>query len=366
MQQSIYKSVITLSMLFMACSASANDFIIKDLTNSAIENSSFPFFSSEIYPQSASNINTFLQYEMLDKVYEESDFSKVSTSPFKNTEYHRRNFYFYDYKIKENTNYIEVSISGDGCGAYCEEFTRNFVFDTYTGQPITIIDFLSPQGRIQLEQKIRDKNIERIEPYIKKEPDVSFEEEHDMYIMYKYCHDDMLDEDSYANRINQNTSFELLDSGLVIKHGRCSNHALRALDEIGTFVNNFSFDELKPYLSQAGEKYLSNQPYQLPEIKTEFKIRYGKIDNKYPITVIHTDRSGWVYWYDKYKAPIDLYEGSRTGTGNNTLVLKESYYDEGKGKTVYTARWNITENKGVYSGTFTRLSDLKEMVVSFQ
>lgn len=345
--------------------ASANNFNMKNLKNPAFSYSDFPFIYSDKYPQSAANINIFLQYSFFNRPLKEKDFSNKSLSPFRNTESHSRIYEFYEPGIKENKNYIEVSISGDGCGAYCEGFSNTFVFDAYSGQLITLIDLLSPNGIMQLENKIRSVNLKRIEPYIQDIPKEDDPEEvSEEYSMYKYCYDNMKDDKEYYNKVDEGTSFSLSNDMLTIVHERCSNHALRALDEIGDFVSKFSFKELQPYLSAEGKKYLSNQKYKLSSIKTHYKVFHGKIDNKYPITILHSHNGRWVYWYDRYNLPIELHKSH--GVTKDNLFFKEAYYDDANNDWEYTAEWQIKKINKMFTGTFTRISDGKKMKVTFK
>lgn len=352
-------------MISIPVIASANDFKMKNVKNPEFSYSNFPFISSEKYPQSASNINTYLQYHFFERPLKEDDFSNTSLSPFRHTESHRRVYSLYEPVIYESTNYVEVSIQGEACGAYCEGFNETFLFDAYSGQLITLIDLLSSNGVNQLEDKIRASNLKIIEPYIKNEPAESDHEyAHEEYSIYKDCYDRFKGDRKYYNKVDEETSFSLSNDLLVIEHGRCSNHASRALDEIGKFVNKFSVKELQPYLSTEGKQYLSDHQYQLSAIKTPYKVLHGKIANKYPITLLKPKYGGWVYWYDKYESPIELRE-VRSETKND-LFFREAYYDDVKDKWVYTAEWQIREKNKVFTGTFTRSSDGKEMEVSFK
>lgn len=343
----------------------ANTFEVRNLKNDAFIDSNFPFFSSKEYPESALKINAFLQYSNFERVLNESDFASATLSPFKG-DASERDSYFYGFDAVEKQNYIVVTIDGEGCGAYCEGYTQQYVFDIYTGQPITLVDFFSAAALTSLEQKIKEINKKRIEPFIKEKPKDSWGEGVKLqYSMYKYCYESRFVEDTYHifNKLDQERKFKIENGNIVITFGRCSNHQSRGVDEIGQFINKFSFKELEAYLTDDAKLYLSDQPHKLPKIKTSYKVYHGHIANKYPITLFKDQYGSWVYWYDKYKTPISLTE-SKTSSNKKAkgLVLQKGWSYANK----YTSEFRIQENDGVFKGVFVRLKDGSEMSVIFK
>lgn len=362
------KSIIPITLLsglvlLLPSLASANEFTVKNVKNPHFSESDFPFFVSEKYPESASRINIFLQYYYFDKTLQEEDFASKSSSPFRTTDSYRRVFSFYEPIVTEKKNYIEVTISGDACGAYCEWGENTFLFDKYSGRPITLVDLLSPEGTKSLEIRLRSDNLNRVKKYIINKPDDNSDE----YIMGEYY----LYNDCYQNRfrdnydkIDEDTNFHLSDNLLTITFGRCSNHASRALDEIGKFENTLSYEELKPYLSNDGIQYLSNQTHSLSNIQTPYRVFRGKIADKYPITVVNIKHGGWSYWYDKYQTPIELHKVDCVDA--TAQCFKEGRYDNMMQKWVYTAEWKMNQYNDSILGSFIRISDGKRMSISIK
>jgi len=349
-------------MLLMPTMVSANDFKMKDIQHPDFNQSHFPFISSEKYPQSAANINAFMQYDFFEKIFKEKEFLNKSLSPFRMTDDYRRVHSIYSIEMTEQTNYLEVEISGDSCGAYCERFNNTYVFDIYSGQLITLIDLLSLDGIKQLKEEVLAKNRKRIEPYLENPPVDDSPEFYDgVYYLYKYCYDEL---EEFHSSVDEDTSFSLKDEAITIIHGRCSNHAARAIDEVGQLVNVFTFKELQPYFSAEGKQYLSDQHYQLPSIKTPYKVLHGKIAHKYPITILKPKHGSWVYWYDKYRSPLELRESTDKATGE--LLFKETHFDDDASEWIDTALWRVKKANDAFSGTFTRLSDGKKMSVVFK
>lgn len=351
-------------VFFMSFMASAHDFTMKNVTHPLFSYSNFPILSSDKYSQSASNINTYLQYEFFERPFREEDFSNAALNPFREKDDNHRLFYIYDIAMQQATNYVTVSINGESCGAYCENFNNHYMFDVYSGRVITLIDVLSPQGVKALGSKIRAENLKRIEPYIQtKPPEGADDYVQGEFFLYKECYESLVSNPNY-HAVNQKTSFQFSHEGLKVTNGRCSNHASRALDEIGDFITSFTMKSLQPYLSEEGQRYLSNTVYRLPYIKTPHKVMHGKIANKYAITLVKPKYGYWVYWYDKYGLPIELHE--KTKNEGEELTFKEGVYSDAENKWVYTAEWKIKKQHDAFSGEFIRLSDGKAMTVYFK
>ena len=356
------KILILCVILSIPTMVSANNFKMKDVQNPAFNASHFPFISSAKYPQSAANMNIFLQYEFFEKTFKEKDFSNKLLSPFRTTDDYRNGYSIYSIDMNEKRNYVEVSFSSDFCGAYCEGLDKTFVFDIYSGQLVTLIDLFSAEGMKGLQKQIIAKNKQRIEPYLKNPPTENDPEHYDgVYFLYKICNEEIA---KYHSNINENTSFYIADGAIRITHSRCSNHASRAIDEIGQFVNKFTFKELEPYFSTAGKQYLSDHQYQLSSFKTSSKVFHGKVANKYPITIVSLHGGYSAYWYDKYRTPIELRKEIDKTTGD--LFIKEVYFDNEVDKWVENAHWRVKKGDNGFSGTYTRLSDGKEMSIYYK
>ena len=364
------KFIISIS-IFISSLVFANDFVIKNVKNEAFKQSDFPFFSSKKHPQSATNINELIQYDFFKHVHKESDFSNKTLSPFRGKTGERK-AYIFGFDVNKNENYITLSISADGCGAYCEEFTKTYIFDVYTGRVVSLIDLLSPTGAKHLAQTMREANKSKIAPYIKVEPLESKSDDvneramreylEGQYYMYLDCYQNLLNDKDYA-KVDADTAFSIGSNSIRITQGRCSNHAERAFDEIGSFNNKFTFKELESYLNSDAKGYLSNKAHKLSDIKTPYQIYHGKIANKYPITILRQQYGGWVYWYDKYKTPIDLH--SLEMGQKNAYTLQEGHHD-GDHSWIYTSELRLKENNNVFKGVFVNLKNGKKMAVEFQ
>ncbi|MDA0147536.1 hypothetical protein [Vibrio sp. LaRot3] len=332
--------------------ASANTFTIQDLKHPEIDNSHFPYVISDAYPHSAETINTYLQYRYFETPLKREVFASKSTNPLRFDDEYRSVYSLYEHKVEQFTNYIQITIQGDSCGAYCEYFSNSTLFDNYSGQPVTLIDLLSKDGLRQLEKRIQTLNIERIKPYIANEPS-STADDWDIatYNMYNDCYQDI----KAFHTLDKDTRFYTHEGTLTIEHGRCSNHASRALDEIGNFSNTFSFQELSQYMTHEGKQYLSNQKVANLPRKTLYGVYHGKIA-KYPITIVSTRYDDWVYWYNKYQTPIRV---SFEKVSDTKLRFDETS-ESGK------IEWAVEKKDQEFEGTFNDISQDKIMRISFQ
>jgi hypothetical protein len=107
--------------------------------------------------------------------------------------------------------------------------------------------------------------------------------------------------------------------------GRCSIHALRALDELGEIKTAFSIDDVSPHLSEYGKRVLlAGSGNAVPPANPYNQLLVGKVGQA-PITMRLGARNGdgsvsGFYFYNKYRTAISLF-GKATG---NTIELQES------------------------------------------
>ncbi|AZA90905.1 Uncharacterised protein [Chryseobacterium nakagawai] len=122
---------------------------------------------------------------------------------------------------------------------------------------------------------------------------------------------------------------------LTFVAGRCSNHAMRALDDLGSHELKFTYKELDKYWSLYARNLLKGSD-TIEKTSFRNKLYKGKIDEKYPITVLvsstypNSDSSGISsfhaeYWYDKSKKLIQ-WDGQLKG--NHISITENDRYDD--------------------------------------
>jgi hypothetical protein len=153
-------------------------------------------------------------------------------------------------------------------------------------------------------------------------------------------------------------SFFFNNDSVTFERERCSNHAMRALDDLDKFDITISFKDLKEYLSPYGESLLNNDMDNLQTSSPEGKMYKGSIDGKYPIHALISRIEGdgsfsMLYWYDKTRIPIEW-----TGSFNEATfsMLEYEEHDDNRAETAeINAKW-IDNNKiiGTWTNSKTR------------
>ncbi len=224
-----------------------------------------------------------------------------------------------DYRVTRHDQVFTISISGEGCGAYCEMFSYNFSFDAKTGRKLTIEDILTPNGQNKVLQIIKTNKQNEIANQLKllKSGGASFEKEQldEAISLYEECQ---------INDYSSLDDFSIGNDALLFANGRCSNHAMRALDDLDSFHDQFSFSTVKPDLTSYG-KYLllGEKTNQIPQsiLGRVFKGKIGNAGITLYIEEYMSDENkvGGYYFYDRYRTPIQL----KGVWKNNQLELEE-------------------------------------------
>jgi len=156
--------------------------------------------------------------------------------------------------IVNNKKFLSLSISGEGCGAYCEYFTFYYSFNFKTGDIVKPDSLFNKAGRNIFLDSLNSKKKQILKSKVKeiqdtlssqsvregKEEREYFEE---MLSLYQDCleKDDVTDFDYLRFYITKSRLFVSLD--------RCSAHYNRNLDEIGDFELIFKFKDWAKYLT---------------------------------------------------------------------------------------------------------------------
>ncbi len=241
------KSILTILAILIVsntCGQTKNLFIEK-LKSPATEQV-FPFIIYEGHSKIAGKINAFLQLEELENIVSEND-----EDPFLKLE---DNNYVVNYeswsKSRTVENILTLVISGNATGAYSEKFHHFYNFDLNTGKSINIKEVLTSEGLLLLKRKVIISNQKTIADFVLQIKSGTIKEfQRDQLDLYTNCIED--DDHGFY-------TFCFSKDAISFVRGRCSPHALRALDDIGEFVNTFSFEEIQPYLSDYGKMLLGN------------------------------------------------------------------------------------------------------------
>ncbi|MDM1547482.1 hypothetical protein HX096_06350 [Empedobacter falsenii] len=256
----------------------------------------FPFVTtpSKIISE---NINQYLSVAYL----ENADLS--TNDPF---QFVKKNSTFYGYNhFKNSIPVITLSIDSEFCGSYCEGATEYVNFDQGNGQLITLKDLLEPNKVEALNKILNQKVRKEIQQFIQQIPDLKNLKKDDIefYTNQRSIYEECLEYVDIYKLYDYGYKYHFSNDSIYFERGRCSNRAMRALDDLGRFVIGFSKKEIHPYLSTYGNNLYTNQPRKMTDISE--KIFTGKVGN-YPIKGILDKYSRETYWYEKTKKLIKI------------------------------------------------------------
>lgn len=294
------------------------------------EDSVFPLISYAVDSRVENKINTFLQVDQLEYIpgSTQNPFKLVSTGKTSYSNY----IYFYSWeKLETPKNILSLGLDGEASGAYPEGFSIWKNFDLRTGNFINAKDLFQPGSVKTVEnliQKSVKKEVNDFLAQLKSEKNPS-EEVEDQIAIYEDCFTDFTLED---------IEYYFGKEKLIFVAGRCSNHAMRALDDLGSHVVEIPYKDLEKYWSSYAKNLLSGSE-KTDRTNLSHKLYKGKIDGKYPITVlinkVYEDGSFSAnYWYDKNKK---LIEWNGKIKGNHISMIENDYYSEETNQWIFRA-----------------------------
>lgn len=319
------------------------------------EISIFPLISFKQQPLIENKINTFLQVRELEFVpfSGKNPFQFASTATNSYTNY----VYFYSWKKLESPkNILSLELNGEASGAYPEGFTNYRNFELRTGDLINLADLFQPKFYKEIEGIVQDVVRNKVENYIatlKSEDDKS-EDAQERIMMYEDCFTDF--ELKYLK-------FYFGKDQITVIAGRCSNHALLALDDLGSHEIVFSTETLSPYFSSYAKNLLSDSEVPISRGSIQNKLYTGEIAGKYPIVLLikEVNEEGdfsAVYWYEKNKKLIPW---SGTLSGNRFSATEDDHYDEIKEQLIPRAKIEAKLNGTKISGTWQDFKTKKKL-----
>jgi hypothetical protein len=221
----------------------------------------FPNVTVRGNAKATQNINRYLQKELLDtegKPPKRSIFENVWQSKERST----GTLSDIEYKIiSNNAQFISLSISAEGCGAYCEFFTMHFAFDLQTGARVSAKQLFTAQGIKMIADsmhtqtvRLLDEQIRMAEDSLRKPSVQNNTEDKSHFTAVKELYQNCYWRDAVHDLID--IDFSVTKKEIVFFIGRCSNHADRAIDELYEMSFAFPIARLKNYLTAYGKKML--------------------------------------------------------------------------------------------------------------
>lgn len=331
----------------------------------------FPFIISDSNPLAAEKINTYLNVDLLEIVpgsFKKCPFEKVmfdSVNCCAHTD-------FDEYSININSKTIlSISISGGTSGAYPENANWDYNFNAITGDVIFPDELFTKAGYSKIKKQLISKRKAIVTTFLKelnaqfksKKFDVDEERANDQKSIYEDCLQYINDDDFLYGRFSIHKDF------IVFTRERCSNHGMRAVDDLGEFSDTLKIAEISNLLSRYGKALLFEDTKECRNIKppiSNTKILKGFINDKIPITCIfyrpYDDESIRLkYWYDKNKSIID-WRGTFKNKSKLNLV-EDDYFDKKLDKWVLKALINADVTADSIKGTWTNQKDGKKLTI---
>ena len=152
-------------------------------------------------------------------------------------------------EINNDTDFFCIGISAEGCGAYCEGFTRYYTWESKTGVEINLDTLFSKEGlqKIldivkELKSKRISKTVNSLKSALRDKNTKEDDREYDTIAIYGF-------DDCLALGVNaEYLKYSMDRKYLSIYTESCLPHMIRALDEVD-YTFKFDISEVKKYLS---------------------------------------------------------------------------------------------------------------------
>ncbi|GEN75962.1 hypothetical protein CHA01nite_17020 [Chryseobacterium hagamense] len=290
----------------------------------------FPFVSYPQNPKAAEKINRYLQVDQLEYIPGSAGNPSERVSSGKTS--YSNYVYFYNWeKLPAPENILSIALDGEASGAYPEGFEIWKNFDLRTGNLINAKDLFQPDAVKTIEGMIRKKVRKEIDDFLKdlKSQKDSSKEMKDQMAIYEDC---------FTDYTLGSIQYYFTKDKIKFIAERCSNHAMRALDELDTHEVDFTYKELEKYWSLYAKNIWSGAR-QTDQTGFSNKLYHGRIDGKYPVTVLmgNVNEDGSFsakYWYDKNKKIIGWHGKIK---GSHISLVESSEYSEEANQWMVTA-----------------------------
>jgi hypothetical protein len=267
-----------------------------------------------------------------------------------------------------NPRLLSLGFSGEGCGAYCEDFTSTRVFDLRDGRELSLGDLLTAEGfaavgrRVDAERlRVYRKQVHELKAALKAAPKgkKGDDDDADRLALNEDCLKQVETEPSTPQWLLGDGLSLDGHGGLVLSLGRCSNHAMRALDDVGEITVAVSATDLKASLTPYGLAVVRQEgDAAAPPATFDSRELRGRLGGM-PITMKlepmrdGVETHGW-YAYDKYRTPIAL------------TVSKEGSDVHAAEQAGSQGRFDLTPAGGSLAGTWTDKDGSKRLPVILQ
>lgn len=162
--------------------------------------------------------------------------------------------------VNKSERILTLDIFSEACGRYCESRDAVMSFDLVTGTRISLGDIIMPDALETLNELVRSDIRRQITTFIDQHKSHAGDEpndDSDGYIDYADFYASCLDRTTRGKEYAQGLT--LSKGKLVFHNGRCSNHAERALDELGDFTSKIPAADIASHLTPYGKSLFALQ-----------------------------------------------------------------------------------------------------------
>ncbi|ULU26461.1 hypothetical protein [Dyella terrae] len=304
-----------------------------------------PFVSSSSHSGEAQRINEALYVQIVGipaPTGTGKSFTLPATSDIPNSGYRLDSITSLGFTVGRNDAHIlSITIERDGCGAYCEDWTESFHFNATTGAAFTADDVISPEARTTIVRMMKQERTRQYTALLKElraqrrtqamtgTPDKAKDADADLDERIGFNEQCLagLTEARSDTSSDSSDTFRYLKlaipdaKSVTFVAERCSNHAMRALDDVGDVTLRISDDKLRGFLTAYGRTLFFGDDEPQQPSSPRGQVLHGRIGSASITMRVAADSdasSGTaIYFYEKYRLPITL-SSARNG---NTLRL---------------------------------------------
>ncbi|HEX2683843.1 MAG TPA: hypothetical protein VHL77_07915 [Ferruginibacter sp.] len=157
--------------------------------------------------------------------------------------------------IRNNRSILSLSITAEGCGAYCETGTTYFTFNLHTGNKLTLDSLFTKQGAAVLVDSLNVLRSKKIKAKIRelqnilktKKNKTEREQYQEMLKLYRDCLDQKLSDEFFSY-----LGFAMTEKKIKIYSDRCSAHYNMAIDELWVFEYTIDLKNWRDHLTNLG------------------------------------------------------------------------------------------------------------------
>lgn len=170
--------------------------------------------------------------------------------------------------VWQNRHLLVIRITGEGCGAYCENWEQYFTYETDSGNAVTPATLMTEEGQEWIAwdsyQRARRTIVDYLAYLEENRSNDDSSRVAEQIDLYRYClnarYNDHGTEEEFRRHLESTgeaawPEFRIVNDTIFLSRERCSNHAMRALDDLWDNVQGYAITELAPYLTDVGKGY---------------------------------------------------------------------------------------------------------------